>query len=100
MWWFGDFVRDFLAIWVIIDPLTALPVFIALTAGCDSPTRRRIAGIATLVSLALLAFFICLGQIIIEAIGISLLAFEIAGGLILFLFAVDLVIGKEKPVAA
>jgi len=99
MWWFGNFVEDFLAIWVIIDPITALPIFIALTAGCEGTVRRRIAGLATLVSLALLAFFICLGQIIINAIGVSLLAFQIAGGLILFLFAVDLVIGKEKRVA-
>jgi multiple antibiotic resistance protein len=45
-----------------------------------------------------LALFICLGQIIIVGMGISLHAFEIAGGLILFLFAVDLVIGQHKPI--
>ena len=32
MWWFGDFIKDFLAIWVILDPITALPIFIAVTA--------------------------------------------------------------------
>lgn len=100
MWWFGDFIKDFLAIWVILDPFTTLPIFIAVTAAYDAATRRRIAGIATLVSLVVLAFFILVGQIIINAIGVSLIAFEIAGGLILFLFAVDLVIGREKPVVA
>ena len=49
-----------------------------------------------LVSLVVLFFFICLGQIIITAMGISIRTFEIAGGLILFIFAVQLVIGETK----
>jgi multiple antibiotic resistance protein len=100
MWWFGDFFYDFLVIWIIIDPITVLPVFIALTANYDAATRRRIAGITVVVSLIVLALFICLGQIIIVGMGISLHAFEVAGGIILFLFAVDLVIGQHKPIAA
>ena len=97
--WFGDFFYDFLVIWIIIDPITVLPVFIALTASYDAPTRRRIAGVTVLVSLIVLALFICVGQIVIVGMGISLHAFEVAGGLILFLFAVDLVIGRDKPIA-
>jgi multiple antibiotic resistance protein len=92
-----DAINDFLTIWVIIDPIAALPVFIALTAPFDQPTRRKVALIAVLVSLGVLVFFICLGQIIIEAMGISLRSFEVAGGVILFVFAVDLVIGKPRP---
>ena len=99
MWWFGDFLFDFLTIWVIIDPITVLPIFIAVTADCDRATRRRIAGFTALIALAVLIFFIAAGQIIIIAMGISLHAFEIAGGLILLLFAIDLVIGAGKPVA-
>lgn len=100
MWWFGDFLFDFLTIWVIIDPITVLPIFIAVTADCDRATRRRIAGFTALIALAVLIFFIAAGQIIIIAMGISLHAFEIAGGLILLLFAIDLVIGVAgKPVA-
>jgi len=98
MWWFGDFLFDFLTIWVIIDPITVLPIFIAVTADCDRATRRRIAGFTSLIALAVLAFFIAAGQIIIIAMGISLHAFEISGGLILLLFAIDLVIGAGKPV--
>lgn len=99
MWWFGDFFYDFLVIWIIIDPITVLPVFIALTANYDAATRRRIAGITVVVSLIVLALFICLGQIIIVGMGISLHAFEVAGGIILFLFAVDLVMGQHRPIA-
>src|SRR5271169_321502 len=51
MWWFGDFLFDFLTIWIIIDPITALPVFIAVTADCDRATRRRIAGFTALIAL-------------------------------------------------
>jgi len=98
MWWFGDFLFDFLAIWVIIDPITALPVFIAMTGDCDKATRRRIAGFAALIALGVLMFFIAAGQIVIHAMGISLHAFEIAGGLILLLFAIDLVIGVGKAI--
>jgi len=99
MWWFGDFLFDFLTIWVIIDPITVLPIFIAVTADCDKPTRWRIAAFTVLIALAVLMFFIAAGQIIISAMGISLHAFEIAGGLILLLFAIDLVIGVGKPIA-
>jgi multiple antibiotic resistance protein len=100
MWWFGDFVNDFLAIWVVLDPTAALPIFIAMTAGYDAVKRRRVAGAAVLVALAILVFFIVLGQIVINAIGVSLHAFQIAGGIILFLFAVELVIGQDRvPVA-
>jgi multiple antibiotic resistance protein len=91
-----DAINDFLTIWVIVDPIAALPVFIALTAPFDQPTRRKVAMTAVLVSLVVLVFFICLGQIIIESMGISLRSFEVAGGIILFIFAVDLVIGQHR----
>jgi multiple antibiotic resistance protein len=93
---FGDFINDFITIWVIIDPVAALPVFIGLAGALDGATRRKIAAVTTLVSLVVLFFFICLGQIILTALGVSLHSFEIAGGLILFVFAIDLVLGERK----
>ena len=44
MWWFGDFVKDFLAIWIVLDPIAAVPVFMALVADYDERTRAQIAG--------------------------------------------------------
>lgn len=96
VWQWGDFTNDLITIWVIIDPISAVPVFIALTSAFDQRTRRRVAFLASLVSLLVLFFFISLGQIIITAMGISIRAFEVAGGLILFLFAVDMVIGDRR----
>jgi len=97
MWWFGDFVKDFLAIWIVLDPIAAVPVFMALVADYDGRTRARIAGDSIIVALTMLVFFIAAGQIVITAVGVSLRAFTIAGGIILFLFAVDLVIGETRP---
>ena len=93
---FGDFISDFITIWVIIDPIAALPVFIGLTTAFDGRTRLRIAAVTTIVSLIVLVFFICLGQIILTALGVSLHSFEVAGGLILFVFAVEMVLGESK----
>jgi multiple antibiotic resistance protein len=93
---FGDFVNDFITIWIIIDPIAALPVFIALTAALDAATRRRVAAVSTLVSLVVLVFFICLGQIILTALGVSLHSFEVAGGVILFVFAIEMVLGESN----
>jgi multiple antibiotic resistance protein len=94
--YFGDFINDFITIWVIIDPIAALPIFIGLTTAFDGATRRRVAAVSTLVSLVVLVFFICLGQIILTALGVSLHSFEVAGGLILFVFAIDMVLGESK----
>jgi len=99
MWWFGDFIKDFLAIWIVLDPIAAVPVFMALVADYDARTRARIAGGSVVVALAVLVFFIVAGQLVITAVGVSLRAFTIAGGIILFLFAVDLVIGETRAPA-
>ena len=93
---FGDFLNDFITIWVIVDPIAALPVFIALTGAYDGATRRKIAAATAAISLVVLVFFISLGQIILTALGVSLHSFEVAGGLILFVFAVDMVLGERK----
>jgi hypothetical protein len=77
---FGDFLSDFITIWVIVDPITALPIFIGLTGAFDKPTQRKIAAMATFVALLVLVFFIAVGQIIINAMGISLRAFGSPAG--------------------
>jgi multiple antibiotic resistance protein len=92
----SDFINDFITIWVIIDPIAALPVFIGLTTGFDAATRRQVAAVTTAVSFVVLFFFICLGQIILTALGVSLHSFEIAGGLILFVFAMEMVLSRSK----
>jgi multiple antibiotic resistance protein len=91
-------INNFIALWVIIDPIAALSIFISVTGDLDRRDRRRVALMAIVMAFAVLVFFIALGQIIIEAMGVSLREFQIAGGLILFMFAATMVIGQaERP---
>jgi multiple antibiotic resistance protein len=83
--------------WVVIDPIGTIPVFLAVTGGIDTKGRTRIAIQAVLTAAGILVFFIVCGQLLIEALGISLVSFQISGGIILFLFALTMIFGPSKP---
>ena len=89
-------LESFVTLWVVIDPIGTIPVFIVVTAGMTAAARRKTALLATLVSIGVLLFFLVLGQILIDALGISLLSFQVAGGMILFLFALTMIFGEPK----
>lgn len=92
-----DFLERFVTLWVVIDPIGTIPVFIAVTAGMASGARRATALLATIASIGVLLFFLVFGQLLIDALGISLLSFQVAGGIILFLFALTMIFGESKP---
>lgn len=89
-------VREFIALWVVIDPIGSIPVFIAVTAGLSAAAQRRVAIKSIVVSAAILLFFLVGGQVLLEALGIHLAAFQIAGGIVLFLFALTMIFGESK----
>ncbi len=89
-------VESFVTLWVVIDPIGTIPVFIAVTAGMSAASRRKTALTATLVSIGVLLFFLILGQVLIDALGIGLLSFQVAGGIVLFLFALTMIFGEPK----
>ncbi len=89
-------LEEFVTLWVVIDPIGSIPVFIAVTAGMSLAARRKTALIATLVSIGVLLFFLVLGQLLIDALGIGLLSFQVAGGIVLFLFALTMIFGEPK----
>ena len=89
--------EQFVTLFVVVDPIGTVPVFVAVTAGVEPSLRRRVAFRAFLIALGVLAFFLVAGQFLIEGLGISLPAFQIAGGLILFLFALTMIFGESKP---
>lgn len=91
------YVRDFVTVWVVVDPIGTVPVFIALTASLTAAERRHVAVRAAVVSTAILLAFILVGQILLDALDISLVSFQIAGGLVLFLFALQMIFGPGKP---
>jgi multiple antibiotic resistance protein len=83
------------ALFVTIDPVGVVPLFIALTQSMTSPERRQTAYRACLIAFGILAFFGLFGEAILGGIGISMSAFRIAGGLLLFLIAVDMLFEKR-----
>ena len=91
-----SFLENVVTLWVVIDPIGTVPVFIAVTAGMSASKRRATAITATLVSIGVLLFFLVLGQILIDALGIGLLSFQVAGGIVLFLFALTMIFGEPK----
>jgi multiple antibiotic resistance protein len=94
-----DFIERFVTLWVVIDPIGTVPVFIAVTAGMDQIARRKTAIQAALVSAGVLLFFLAFGQLLIDALDIGLNSFQVAGGVVLFLFALTMIFGESKPEA-
>ncbi|TCL09065.1 multiple antibiotic resistance protein [Shimia isoporae] len=92
-----DIFERFVTLWVVIDPIGTIPVFIAVTAAMTTPERRKTALLASAVSAGVLLFFLVFGQLLIDGLGISLLSFQIAGGIVLFLFALSMIFGESKP---
>jgi multiple antibiotic resistance protein len=91
------FIQTFLFLFAVIDPLGSVPVFLEATKQVDDKQKKRIAIKATLVAAGILLFFIIVGQVIMETMHITLSAFQISGGVILFLFALTMVFGEGKP---
>jgi multiple antibiotic resistance protein len=85
------------SIFFLVDPFAALPTFLAVTAGADHHRRRRIAWKASLTALIFLSAFAVAGQYIFKMFGITLPAFEIAGGVILLLIGLDMLEAKRSP---
>ncbi|NKC21411.1 NAAT family transporter [Pseudoalteromonas sp. S4498] len=92
-----DLLATFIFFFAVIDPIGTVPVFIAVTKNYDEVQKRKIALFATLVSAAILVFFVVAGELILTAMGIPLSAFQIAGGIVLFLFALSMIFGESKP---
>ena len=93
-------LSEFVTLFIVVNPISALPMFLALTAGFDTAQQRRVAVTAVLTSFGVLVLFIIAGGFLLEKMGISLRSFQIAGGIILFLVALDMVRGSNYAPAA
>jgi len=92
------FLTQLVTLWAVFDPISHLPLFIGATPDFTSQERRRAASISVLMAFVILAVFGFVGQFLLAAMGISLLSFQIAGGIVLFLFAVSMVLGNASHV--
>lgn len=91
------FVPAFVTLMVVIDPIGVSPVFAGLTAGMSAKARRLVAVKAVLVAACILLAFALLGHQLLLALGIGLDAFRAAGGIMLFLIALEMVFDKRTP---
>jgi len=92
--------KDFATIWTTIDPIGNVAIFAGLTASLTRAERRRTALRATVYATVILVVAVVAGQIILDAIGIHLHSLKVAGGIILFLFGLQMLFGRvdaSKP---
>jgi multiple antibiotic resistance protein len=84
------FATAFVTVLVIMDPIGNIPIFLSLTKGQDAPARRRSALLASTVAGVVILAFALGGQQVLELLGISLEALQVAGGLLLLVIALEL----------
>jgi multiple antibiotic resistance protein len=89
------YISSLITFFVVIDPPGCAPIYAGLTAGASTVQRRAMAVRAVLVASAILIVFALFGEDLLRALGISLASFRIAGGMMLFLIALEMVFEKR-----
>jgi multiple antibiotic resistance protein len=92
-----DFLNIFIVMWAVIDPIGTVPVFIAITNRYDINEKKHIARQASIISFIILASFLVAGEFVLRNMGVPIAAFQTSGGVILFLFAINMIFGSSKP---
>jgi multiple antibiotic resistance protein len=90
------FIQALVTIFVAVEPVALVPIFVSLTGHLDPAERRQTAISATLIAAAVLVVFAVGGRVVLDVLGIGLPALRIAGGLLLLLLAVDMVFARES----
>lgn len=88
-------IPAFATLFVVIDPIGLLPIFLAVTAGASASQRRTIAWRSVATALGILFVFALFGKAALGVLGIGLPAFRIAGGLMLFLIALEMLFERR-----
>jgi multiple antibiotic resistance protein len=93
---FTEYTKIFISLFAIIDPVGNIPIIIAFTVGMTAQRRERVGLMASLSVLAILLAALLLGEAVLEFFGISIHSFRTAGGILLLLTAITMLIG-DKP---
>lgn len=93
----NDVLATFVFFFAVIDPIGTVPVFIAVTSHYGERTKRRIALKATFMAMVVLLFFVIAGELVLTSVNVPIEAFQVAGGIVLFLFAMSMIFGEPKP---
>jgi MarC family membrane protein len=92
----NSLLHIFIALFVVLDPIGLAPMFTALTRGVAADVQRRMAIKGTALATVILLVFFFSGDVLLHSMGISLAAFRIAGGVLLFLLAIDMVFARQS----
>lgn len=90
-------LSTFIFLFAVIDPIGTVPLFIKTTNGFTNKEKQVTAFKAVFISTLVLLCFIIAGELLLDAMNIPLAAFQIAGGIVLFLFALTMIFGDSKP---
>ena len=85
------FATQFVTLWVVIEPISHLSMFLSATGHLTAAERRRTAMLALFFAFLILVVFALAGRALLDAMGISIISFQIAGGIVLFLFALTMI---------
>jgi multiple antibiotic resistance protein len=89
-------VKFFVVFFVVVDPISLIPLFAGLTQGASARFKKKMAGKASAIALAICVLFALVGAKFLDTMGISLSSFRIAGGTLLFLIALDMVFARPS----
>ncbi|EAY23916.1 MarC family protein [Microscilla marina] len=93
----SELINSFLFLVAVLDPIGSVPVYLEATKDFDKKHKKKIAVRASFIAFMILLAFIVIGQFFLEGMSITLDAFRISGGLILFLFSLTMIFGESKP---
>ena len=93
MWWQQRF-SEFVTLFLVINPFGALPTFMEIAETLDPRAQRKLALNASVISFVVLVFFVLAGAFLLAQMGISIRAFQISGGILLFVIALDMIRGQ------
>jgi len=93
---FDTILNAFVTLFVTIDPIGNAPLFLGLTTGMAASARRMIAIRGVVVAFFILTLFALTGRGILDAMGITIAAFRVAGGLLLFVTAFEMIYGQRQ----
>ncbi|MBZ1392381.1 MarC family protein [Psychrobacter pacificensis] len=93
-----EIIKIILAFMVLINPFSALTLFLDLTRGYSMNNRRKVARVACLTIFITISFFTVAGETLLKALGISIGSFQLAGGILVFLISLNMMNGEGNPV--
>ncbi len=91
----ADYLKVFIAVFVLVNPLEGIPIYLARTQGMTNAQRLAIARTTSLAVAIILWSALAVGHVVLQLLGISVGAFTVAGGIIIFLIALKMVLGSS-----